>query len=277
MIRKVYGLLAALLLSFFWSIFPLAVRADLLEIPGTGACEALLQGVADAFSAQHPCHRVTVPPSSGSQGGIRLAASDQAILARVARPLTDEEKACGLRYLVFARDMVIFAGGARVTVTGLSRAQLADVYTGKITDWQELGGDPGPIRLLVRQPSDSNLLIIQKHLPLFRDLAFSASVKVIHTDPKMLNMLEKYKYSLGWLTFSALKASQSPIRPLALDGIAPTPENARSHKYPLIDDYALVFKEKRLNDLARSFLDFVFSNNGRQVIERYGVIPIDKE
>lgn len=276
-VKKGFGWLAGLLLSFFLSFIPGGVRADILEIPDTGACEVLLRAVAAAFNAKNPEHQVIVPPTIGSSSGIRLVAGDLAIMARVAQPLKDKEKAQGLRYLVFARDLVVFAEGARVTVKGLTSAQLVDIYAGKTTDWQELGGEPGPIRLLVRQPGDSNLIIIQEHLPAFRDIAFPPNAKVIHTDPKMVEMIKKYKYSLGWLTLSSLKGVQPPLHPLALDGIAPTPENARSHKYPMIDDYALVFKEKRLNDIARSFIDFIFSENGRHVMEQYGVISVDKE
>jgi phosphate transport system substrate-binding protein len=131
--------------------------------------------------------------------------------------------------------------------------------------------------LLLREPGDSNLLIIQKHLPAFREITFPGDGKVVHTDSKMLEMINKYKYSLGLLTFSAVKGTDSAIHPLSLDGIAPTPENARSHKYQLICDYALVYKEKRLNDLARSFLDFIFSKNCQQLMKQHGVVSVNKE
>ncbi|MHB8069030.1 MAG: substrate-binding domain-containing protein [Desulfobaccales bacterium] len=275
-VKKVLGWLIGLLLSFSLALFPAAVRADILEIPGTGACEVLLQALAAAFNATHT-DQVVVPPTIGSIGGIRRVAADRAILARVAQPLREQEKASGLQYLVFARDMVVFVGGARVTAKNLTQGQLLEVYAGKIADWQELGGDPGPIRLLVRQPGDSNLRVIHEYLPLFRNLTFPLSAKVIHTDPKMLEMLQKYKYSLGWAPFSSLKSMHPPLKALALDGIAPTPENARSHKYPIICDYALVFKEKRLNNLARSFIDFIFSKQAQQVMNQYGAMPVDKE
>jgi phosphate transport system substrate-binding protein len=276
-VKRVLGLVAGLLLSLGLFISPAPVSADTLEIPGTGACEVLLQALARAFNAKHPGQQVVVPPSIGSVGGVRLVAGDRAIMGRVAQPLKNREKNLGLRYLVFARDMVIFAGGAKVTVKNLTLKQLQDVYSGKITKWQELGGAPGPIRLLLRQPGDSSLLIIREKLPQFRDIAFPPGAKVIHTDPKLLEVLQKYHYSLGWLTFSALQGAHSPIHPLALEGIAPTPKHARSRRYQLICDYALVFKETRLNDLARSFLDYIFSQDCGQLMEQYGVIPVGKE
>jgi phosphate transport system substrate-binding protein len=220
---------------------------------------------------------VLIPPSVGTAGGIRAVRQDLAVLARVAQTQQGDQATQGLQYLVFAQDMTIFAVGGKVTVKNLTSPQLVDVFTGKITDWRELGGAPGPIRVLARQPGDSNLKIIGENLPSFRNITFPPSAKVVHTDPKMLEMLQKYKYSIGWLTFSALKGVQTSVYPLALDGIAPTPENARSRKYKLLGPYALVYKEERLNNLAKLFLDFIFSRECQQLMEQFGVIPVDKE
>lgn len=276
-INKVMGLLAALLLSILSFLSPQPVDADVLEIPGTGACQVLLQGVAQAFNAKYPDHQVLVPNSVGSSGGIRAVRDDRAILARVAQPLKGKEKTYGLSYLVFAQDMVVFTVGAKVTVKNLTTAQLLDLYSGKTTNWREVGGAPGLVRLLVRQPGDSSLLVIREQLPAFRTIVFPASAKSIHTDPQVLELVQKYKHSICWLTFSALKGANSPIHPLALDGITPTLENAQSHKYKLQGPYALIFKEERLNDLARNFINFIFSKECQKLMKEYGVIPVNKE
>lgn len=254
-----------------------AVGADAMEIPGTGACEVLLQGVAEAFNARHPESRVTVPPSIGTVGAMRVVLSDQAVLVRVARPLTKEEKEQGLAYRPFARDMVIFAVGSKVPVRNITTAQLVEIYSGRITSWQALGGPNAPIRLLLRQPGDSSLLVIQKHIEAFRNISFHPAAKLAYTDNKMLDLLQKYHHGIGWLTFSALKKSQSPLHPLVLDGVSPTPENARSQQYSLLEEYALVFKENRLDALATSFLNFLFSPEGQKVMEQFGAVPLPQE
>ena len=86
-IIKVLGLGAAL---FF--LLPLTgAKADILKIPGTGACEVLLRNVAKAFNARYPQNRVEVPPSIGTVGAMRLITSDQAVLVRVAREYLRED------------------------------------------------------------------------------------------------------------------------------------------------------------------------------------------
>ena len=261
----------------FW-LGPLTgVRAGTLEIPGTGACEVLLRAVAQAFNARHPQQQVLVPPTVPMLGGMRLITSDKAVLVRVARPLTEEEKARGLTYLPFARDMVIFAVGAKVPVRNITTSRLVEVYSGKIKNWKALGGPNAPIRLLLRQPGDSSLRVIRKHLKAFQTITFDPSGKIPYTDPEMLALLQKYNYTIGWLTFSALKDAKTPIYPLALDGIAPTPQNALDKKYKLLEEYALVFKKNRLDNLSRNFMDFLFSPAGKKVIESMGTIPLPRK
>lgn len=275
-ICRAMGSVLGLLSLFLWLWLPLTAGAEVLEIPGTGACEILLKEVANAFNARHPERRVLIPPSIGTAGALRLISSDRAVLVRVARPLTPEEKDQGLTYLPFARDLVVFAVGAKVPAGSVNLSQLVEIYSGKIKNWQELGGPRAPIRLLVRQPRDSSLLIIQKHLEPFRTINFDSAAKVPYTDPDMLAMLEKYDYALGWLTFSALKGAKTPIQPLALDGVAPTPENARAGRYKLVGEYALVFKKNRMNNLAESFLNFLVSPEGQKILEKSGAIPLHK-
>ena len=277
MMAKVLGLAAGLLAALVVSLYPRPVGAGVLEIPGTGACEVLLRELAAAFNQRHPGQQVLVPPSIGTVGGMRLVTGDQAVLVRVALPLTEKEKGLGLTYLPFSRDPVVFAVGAKAPLRSITTSQLVDIYTGKITSWQELGGPPALIRLLVRQPGDSSLTIIQKHLEPFRQLIFPPAAKVLYTDPDMLTALQKYDSAIGWITLSSRKDVKTPIHPLVLDGIAPTPENVQSQQYRLIEEYALVFKEKRLNDLAKSFIAFLFSPEGQALIKQLKAMPVSRE
>jgi len=259
---------------FLWFWLPAAAGAEVLEIPGTGACEVLLQELAAAFNARHPEHRVLVPRSIGTAGALRLVTSDRAEMGRVGRPLTKGEKDQGLTYLALAQDLVVFAVGAKAPVKNITTLQLVEVYTGKVTDWQTLGGPRAPIRLLLRESVDSSLVVIEKHLEAFRNIHFDPVGKVTYSDHNMLLLLQKYDYAIGWLTSSSLKGAKTPVYALALDGVPPTPENARAGRYQLLSEYALVFKEKRLTDLARLFLGFILSIEGQGVMEQSGVIPI---
>ena len=248
------------------------VGAETLVIPGTGSCEVALKGLAAAFNNQNPGQEVMIPPSIGSGRAIDLVGTDRALLGRVARPLKENETGLELKSLPFARDAVVFAVGARVTIPGLTATQLSDIFSGKITDWQEVGGERGLIRVIIREPGDGSLLVIQKHFEPFKNLTFDPNSKMVFHDHDMRELLLKYQNAIGWLTNSTVTGS--PIKVLAVDNVFPSPANLREGRYKLMVDYALVYKENRLSELARRFIEFIFSDAGKAVLIKYGLIPV---
>lgn len=112
------------------------VEPQVLSIPGAGPPTALLRALADAFNQQHAPHRIEIPQASGMASAVK-AALESSALARMPRRLTQDEEKQGLRQIVVARQALVFVTGADVSVTGLSRQQLADAFSGRISTWAE--------------------------------------------------------------------------------------------------------------------------------------------
>jgi phosphate transport system substrate-binding protein len=255
---------------------PSASGAETVTIPGTGACEAALRSVAAVYERSHPLTRVVIPPSVHSEGGIRQVVSGEAVLARVSRPLTPEEAGKNLVHRVFARDAVVFAVGSGVRTRNLTIRQTADIFSGKIGAWEQLNGGKGPIRVLLREQGDASLKALMSRYPEFRDLRFTSQGKILYHDLEMVDMLQKYSNSVGFATMSSLGAASVMVSPLAIDGIAPTKENVSAARYPVLIDYALVYRKDPLPPEARNFLDFLFSETGRKTLSDHGLVPVEK-
>ncbi|MBE0558251.1 MAG: substrate-binding domain-containing protein, partial [Proteobacteria bacterium] len=170
---------------------------------------------------------------------------------------------------------VAFVVGRQVRITNLSARQLAAIFSGKIADWREVGGPAGPIRVVTREPGDSSLIVIQKQLDAFRNLVFSPRAKVLLYDRITVETLDKYKHSIGFVTLSSMQRSNGGITPISLDGVAPTRENLLSGRYPLEEHYAFVYRKDPAPAAGR-FLAFVFSPAGRGIIEKRGMIAVDR-
>lgn len=255
---------------------PSGSEAGSFTIPGTGACEAALKSVAAAYEQTHPLARIVIPRSVHSGGGIRQVVSGEVVLARVARPLTREESEKKLVYRVFARDAVVFAVGAGVRARGFTIRQIADIFSGKVTRWEDLAAGKGPIRVLLREQGDASLNALMSRYAEIRDLRFTSQGKILYHDLEMVDMLQKYRNSVGFATMSSLGAANATVIPLAIDGIAPTKENVSDARYPVLIEYALVYLEDALPPEARDFVDFLFSRAGRNVLSDHGLSPLER-
>ncbi len=251
-----------------------AGAAEAFEIPGSGACEEALKRVASVYERSNPLVRIVVPPSIRSGGGIRRVLDGDAVIARVCRPLTAEEIRNGLEYREFGEEAIVFVVGEGVRARSLTIRQLADIYSGKIRTWDEVSGGKGPIRVLYRQEGESSREYLEETFAEFRGLRFTESGKTLFHDSEMLDLLQKFRNSIGILTTSTLLAAREEITPLAIGGIAPTRENVESGKYPIVIRYSLVYRKGAPPPEVRGFVDYLFTDEGRNTLSELGIVPV---
>ena len=251
-----------------------AAAAELV-IPGSGNPEYVLGVLAKEFNARQNEHRVSVPSSTGTAGGIRDVLAGKAILGRVGRPLTDAERSKGLSYIPVGRDAVVFVAGAGVSARAVTSHQMSDAFTGKITDWRELGAKPGPIRAVGRETGDASRQALASRFEAFRDISFGPGVKVVNLDPQMIDLLDRFETSLGFLNRSALYAAKTKVVALTLDGVDPTPANLSSGRYPVWLEFGLIQRTgAALPGEARAFMNFLTSPEGARILRAHGVVPV---
>jgi phosphate transport system substrate-binding protein len=262
------------LLPVLWLALTAAspASAEELTIPGSGNPEYILGELAKAFNAQQAKHRVVVPPSSGTAGALREVGEGAAAMGRVGRPLKPAERERGFTYVPLGRDAVVFVGGAGVTANNVTREQMVGAYSGKLTDWRELGGKPGPIRAIGREATDASRQVLDREIPRFANVQFPESVKIVHLDPHAIELLDRFPTSLGFLNRSALEAAKTKLVILSLDGVAPNPENLKTGRYPLWLEFGLIYKSSALTDAGRAFLEFIQSPAGSRILQDHGVL-----
>ncbi len=264
--------LAAIVLSCALVSGPAA--AEELVIPGSGNPEHVLGVLAREFNGRQGEHKVSVPPSTGIAGGIRDVLSGKAVLGRAGRPLTYEERSQGLAFIPLGRDAVVFVGGEGVTVRSITSVQATEAFEGKITDWRELGGKPGPIRAIGRGTGDASRKALMAHIRSFRDISYGPGVKVVLSDPQVIELLDRYGTALGFLNRSALFAACTKVVPLALDGVEPTAANVESGRYPVWLEFGLIRRADEVpGGAARAFLEFIASPEGAGILRAHNIIP----
>ena len=164
--------------------FVLTASSEDITIVGTGDGTAILQAVGEAFHRLNPEVTITVPPSIGTEGGIKAVGRDENVLGRVARAIKESEKPYGLTYIPYAKVPTVFFVNPSVRVADLSTQQILDIYRGATTNWQEVGGSDTKIKVITREKGDSSLAILRKFFPGFNDLTITPKSKTTLSTPK---------------------------------------------------------------------------------------------
>lgn len=261
----------ALLFLLVFSPFPAqAENTKQLVIPGTGDSQALLRKLAALYSKNRSVS-VEIPESIGSGGGIRSVITGKSELARVARPLTDKESAYGLKYRVFAQAPIVFAVSPGVVGTrNLSFEQILGIYSGKIQQWEELGGG-GKIYVMNREDGDSSRTALENLIPGFKEIAAPAG-GMVYSTPDAVQTLIDSPNTIGYLPMPVTVGTELNI--LQIQNVAPTAANVRGKKYQLVVPFAVVWKDT-LSPPAQNFLDFLSSPAARKLMLENGTVPVD--
>ncbi|MFA6499170.1 MAG: substrate-binding domain-containing protein [Desulfurivibrionaceae bacterium] len=278
---KQKNILLALLCLLLLSPFPAQSRrpaeqnstenSKVLIIPGTGDSQVLLQNLALLYMKNRPGITVEIPESIGSSGGSRSVMSGKNQIARVARPLTEKESNQGLKSRIFAQVPIVFAISPGVTgVTNLSFEQILGIYSGKIQQWNGLGGN-GKIYVMSREDGDSSRTVLEHLIPGFKEISATAGA-VIYTTPEAVQTLMASPNTIGYLPMPAVVGTG--LKVLSVQDIEPTVANVRQKKYQIVTPFALVWKDT-LPSLAQDFLNFLSSPAARKLMLENGAIPVE--
>jgi len=246
-----------------------------LVIPGTGDSQKLLRVAAQSFEKSHPELIVEIPDSVGSTGGIKRVLNGHAPLARIARGLHADEQASGLKSKLFAYTPIVFVANLpEKCVDNLSPTDIVAIYSGEITSWQQLGQCPDhKIYVANREEGDSSRLLIEEHIPGFKDIQNFAG-EIIYSTPEAQHIIEDHPYTIGYLPLSML--SRSPLTQFSIDNLHPSAENLVSHKYSLAVPLGFVWRDEQPESY-RLFIDFLFSAKGQEIIRNQGAVPAPKK
>jgi phosphate transport system substrate-binding protein len=248
---------------------PLVAGAEEVRIGGTGNALGTMRLLGEAFARSHPESKVVVLDSIGTSGAMKAVPKGAIEIGLSSRPLTEEESRSGLTATEYARSPTVFAVQAKNGTTSISLSQIADIYSGQLASWP----DGTVIRPILRQPGDDNTRQLKAlSAGIERALRIAEQrpgVAFAVTDQDAADKMEIIQGGIGVTTLALIRSEKRNLRALALDGIAPTPENANSGRYPMVKRFYFVLP-KGPTAGAQTFVEFVKSPKGRRILEQNG-------
>jgi phosphate transport system substrate-binding protein len=240
--------------------------ASELSVVGTGDGIELLRALGAAYSADNPQTAILVPPSIGSGGGLAAVGGDKEVLARVARPLTDSERALGLVSTPMFRLPSAFFVHRGADVSNLTARQLADIYAGKIVNWAEVGGANLRIKVVRREEADSTLTVLRQSMPGWKDLPITEKSKTAVTTQDCINTVKDVEGTIGFGPYT--KALEMELMVVSIDGKYPTDRD-----YPSAVTVSLVHKQATVTPDAAQFIAYVKTSKAKTLLTSMGGVP----
>lgn len=253
-----------------------------LAFSGATTIQPIIEYIAPYYAQEN--HLTLSIEGGGSDQGIKNVISGKSDIGMVNRPLTNEEKS-SLDYTTIGYDATAFIVHKSNPVKGITKQQLIDIYRGKITNWNQLGGNDTPIVLISKKPDRGTMRIIEEETGLFHP-----------SNPKNTDKTKKISQhtwdsgsnndtivwvgglfdAIGFVSSgSAISKIQHgmPIKILAYEGVIPSEQTIFTKRYPIVRELNLIYTKN--NSKAKKFASFILSSPGQQALTHTNHIRIN--
>jgi phosphate transport system substrate-binding protein len=235
------------------------------RVSSGGGALALVQALTKAYSERHPSVLWDIE-NVGSDAAIASVQAGEADLGAISRELQPAEVAKVATVSLGAAGTAVGVNAAN-PITELTKDQIRAIFSGSIKDWSAVGGAPGAVKAFVREPTAATREVFDQFVfdgkPTYR-----ADNIPVDSNAQTLNALYSFKDAIGMLTLNDASLSDSKIRLLAIDGVAPTLDNVKNGTYKMRRALYLVHgvDPRRVKPAIADFVAFVNGPDGQRII-----------
>jgi phosphate transport system substrate-binding protein len=246
-----------------------AALAGTVSITGSTSVEKILMDMINDFTAFNPDVKINYT-GTGSSAGITDAMNGANDIGASSRNLKDEEK--GLEQVVFAYDGIAVVLHPSNKIADLSIDQILKIYSGEITNWSELGGNDADIIVVSREGASGTKGAFEELIKLEDAGGLVESTTVVEGNGNVQATVAGNENAIGYVSFSFINET---VKAVTVDGVAATPENAKSGTYVLSRPFILVYNKDTVSPEAAAFLEYVVGADAQEFVEDHGGIRID--
>lgn len=257
-------------------------EGDVINQRGSDTMLILAQRWAEVYSELHPDVRIAVS-GGGSGTGIAALINGQVDLADSSRPIKTQEmhqaSEGGANPIEWksALDGIAAVVHPSNPVDSLSLEQLRGIYAGVITDWSDVGGTPGVIVAYGRQ-SNSGTHVFWKELVL-GDEDYRNDMLHLNGNADIVEAVSQDPKGIAYVGMAYVAQRQGDIKVLGVktdessDPVFPTSKTILNGTYP-ISRFLYIYTDGIPQGAERDYLRWILGNDGQEVVEEQGYIPI---
>jgi len=208
----------------------------------------------------------------GSSLGIKEVGEGSVDIGNSGRFLKEKEKIYNLMYVPLAVDAVAIVVHPSNPINKITSESIQKIYSGKITNWKQLGGKDENISVFDRQDGSGTQTSFIKHI-LHKKRTVQARIMQSHEEMKIAVSWDKN--GIGFISLGYVDKSKT--KPLILDGVEASIENTLNGNYAMQRKLVMFVKNdpKLVTPLTQAFIKYLTSHEAIDIIKKNGYIPIN--
>jgi phosphate transport system substrate-binding protein len=262
--------------------------ANYIENKGSDTIVNLALAWAEKYQAEHPEVRISVT-GGGSGTGIASLINKTVDIANASRQIKDEEvaeaKSNGVEPVehIIARDAIAVIVNPENPVSQLTLKQISDIYSGKITNWSEVGGEDRPIVRLSRETnSGTHVYFLETVLRLgSKDdkTLFSMDTLLLPSSEGIVAEVRQNPNALGYDGLGYVPKDLKMIAIAKEAGgayVLPSIATVNDKSYPIARDLYM-YTNGEPSGVVKTYLDWILSSEAQQIVADLGFVPVSPD
>lgn len=264
------------ILGFCLALLLINIGVNAQKIKGSDSVLPLSQKQAEAYAKKGGRATVT---GGGSGVGIAALMDGSTDIAQSSRKMKFGEKAKlvakkkQIKEVVVAKDALAVVVNPSNKVSQLTRQQLEDIFTGKITNWKQVGGDDLKIIVYSRETSSGTYEFFKEVV--LKNKNYKSSVLSMPATGAIIQSIKQTKGAIGYVGLAYLNKEVKAIK-VSFDGkkyVAPTIETSKNGTYPIVRPLLYYYDIKKTK-VVSPYINFVLSKQGQGIVRQVGYIPV---
>lgn len=266
LLRRIRVCISVVLLTLSMSMMSACSRApgSATIVAGSTSVQPYAEVLAEEYMVLNPGSEIDIQ-GGGSSAGITAAETHSADIGMSSRALKDEEK--NLKYVEIAKDGLVLIVNPKNPIQNLTLAQIRDIYTATITDWDQLGGAKSKINIITREEGSGTRSAFTELVMGKAEITRKAIVQ--DSNGAVRQLVADDPNSIGFISLGLVN---DKVKALRLDGVEATRENIMNKSYSLSRPFLFVTNGEPTG-LAKEFIDFTLSLEGQKLLSNEGLIP----
>ncbi len=263
------------------------VASAYIENKGSDTIVNLALAWAEQYQAEHPDVRISVT-GGGSGTGIAALINGTVGIANASRKISADEltqaEAKGIQPVehIIARDAIAVIVNPENPVSQLTLQQISDMYSGKISNWKEVGGEDRPIVRLSRETnSGTHVYFLETVLRLGDKKSktlFSMDTLLLPSSEGIVNELRQNPNAIGYDGLGYVPKDLKVLAVAKKEGeayVLPTIATVNDKTYAIARDLYM-YTAGEATGAEKAYLDWIISDAAQQIVAKLGFVPILK-